>query len=149
MTSLTRRQILTTLSLAGAAGLARMPQATAEEGSLETTTVRILKNPGICIAPQLIADDLLRADGFSEVRYVDQGQSLDLSAKIGRGDADFSLDFAARTVQTIDSGGPVTVLAGVHVRYYNCSRGTKSAGSVISREEPSACRSADWNHRPS
>lgn len=61
----------------------------ANEGSLETTTVRFLKNPDICIAPQLITDELLRADGFSEIRYVNQGQSLDLSAKIGRGDADF------------------------------------------------------------
>jgi NitT/TauT family transport system substrate-binding protein len=114
----TRRQILTTLSLAGTAGLARMPQATAEEGSLETTTVRILKNPGICLAPQYIAGELLRAEGFTDFRYVDQGPTLDLSAKVGHGDADFTLDFAARTIQTIDNGGPVTVLGGVHVGCY-------------------------------
>ena len=139
----TRRQFLTTLSLAGAAGLARMPQATAEEGSLETTTVRILKNPGICLAPQYIAGELLSAEGFTDVRYVDQGPTLDLSAKIGHGDADFSLDFAARTIQTIDNGGAVIALAGVMSVVTNCSRGTKSAGSATLGEEPSACRSAD------
>ena len=37
---------------------------------------------------------------------------------IGHGDADFSLDFAARTIQTIDNGGAITVLAGVHIGCY-------------------------------
>src|SRR5262245_4949209 len=111
----TRRRFLTTLSLAGAAGLICTPQAPAAEGGLETTTVRILKNPGICIAPQHVADELLRAEGFADIRYVSLGASLELSAKIGRGDADFSLDFAARIVQTIDNGGAISVLGGVHV----------------------------------
>jgi len=114
----TRRQFLTTASLAGAAGMARVPSVRAKEGPLETTTVRILKTPGVCLAPQFVADQLLRAEGFSDVHYVDRGLSLDLSAKIGHGDADFTLDFAARAVQTIDSGSPIVVLAGVHVGCY-------------------------------
>jgi NitT/TauT family transport system substrate-binding protein len=114
----TRRRFLTTATMTGAAGLASMAQAKANEGALETTTVRILKNPGICLAPQYVAGELLSAEGFTDVRYVDQGPTLDLSAKIGHGDADFSLDFAARTIQTIDNGGAVMVLGGVHVGCY-------------------------------
>src|SRR5262245_59313193 len=114
----TRRRFLTTASLAGAAGTARVPKVHAKEGPLETTTVRITKNAGICLAPQYVADRLLAAEGFTDVRYVDQGLSSDLSLKVGHGDADFSLDFAARTIQTIDSGGAVTVLSGVHVGCY-------------------------------
>jgi NitT/TauT family transport system substrate-binding protein len=114
----TRRRFLATLSLAGAAGLVAMPRVRAAEEALETTAVRILKNPGICIAPQYVADELLSAEGFTDVRYIDQGPTLDLSVKIGRGDADFSLDFAARIVQTIDNGGAVLVLGGVHVGCY-------------------------------
>ena len=114
----TRRRFLTTATMTGAASLARMPQTRATEGALETTTVRILKNPGICLAPQYIAGELLRAEGFTDVHYFDRGPTLDLAAKIGHGDADFSLDFAARTVQTIDNGGPIIVLAGVHVGCY-------------------------------
>jgi NitT/TauT family transport system substrate-binding protein len=113
-----RRRFLTTLSLAGAASFVGVPRVPAAEGALETTTVRILKNPGICIAPQYVAEELLRAEGFAEIRYIDQGPTLDLSVKIGRGDADFSLDFAARIVQTIDNGGAVMVLGGVHVGCY-------------------------------
>jgi len=114
----TRRRFLTMTALAGAAGRFRSSRALATEGALETTTVRILKNPGICIAPQYVAEELLFAEGFTDVRYVDQGPTLDLSVKIGRGDADFSLDFAARIVQTIDNGGAIMVLGGVHVGCY-------------------------------
>jgi NitT/TauT family transport system substrate-binding protein len=114
----TRRRFLTTLSLAGAAGLFRVPRSLAAEGALETTTVRLLKFPGICIAPQYAAEELLRAEGFTEIRYVDAGPSVELSVKVGRGEADFTLEFAARAIQAIDDGGALTVLGGVHVGCY-------------------------------
>jgi NitT/TauT family transport system substrate-binding protein len=41
-----------------------------------------------------------------------------LSVKVGRGEADFTLEFAARAIQAIDDGGAVTVLGGVHVGCY-------------------------------
>jgi NitT/TauT family transport system substrate-binding protein len=114
----TRRHFLTTLSLGGAAGLFRVPRSPAAEGALETTTVRLLKFPGICIAPQYAAEELLRAEGFTEIRYVDAGPSVELSVKVGRGEADFTLEFAARAIQAIDDGGALTVLGGVHVGCY-------------------------------
>ena len=43
----TRRRFLTTLSLAGAAGLVRAPRVRAAEGVLETTAVRLVRDPGI------------------------------------------------------------------------------------------------------
>jgi NitT/TauT family transport system substrate-binding protein len=114
----TRRRFLTTASLAGAAGTALVPKVHAKEGPLETTTVQIVKNAGICLAPQYVADRLLAAEGFTDVRYVAQGLGNDLSLKVGLGDADFTLDFAVRTIQTIDSGGAIKVLSGVHVGCY-------------------------------
>ncbi len=110
----TRRRFLTTLLLVGASGLVRTPRALAAEGALETTIVRVLKFPGICVAPQYVAEELLRAEGFTDIRYVDAGPSLEFSAKVGRGEVDFTLDFAAQLVGTIDAGGAVTVLGGVH-----------------------------------
>ena len=67
-----RRRFLTTLSLAGAAGFALMPRLRAEEGPLETTTVRFINYPDlpICLAPQSVAEKLLRAEGFTDIRYV-------------------------------------------------------------------------------
>jgi hypothetical protein len=51
----TRRRFLTTLSLAGVTALCHGPYVLAAEGALETTSVRLLKFPGICIAPQYVA----------------------------------------------------------------------------------------------
>src|SRR5262245_10371362 len=98
----TRRRLLTTLSAIGAVGALRMSRALAAEAALETTAVRLLKFPGICIAPQYAAEELLRTEGFTDIRYVDWEPNLSLSVKVGRGDADFSLDFAGMSIQAID-----------------------------------------------
>jgi len=67
----TRRRFLTTSSMAGAVGLLRAPPSQAAEGALETTTVRIGKIGAICLAPQYVAEELLRAEGFTEIHYVE------------------------------------------------------------------------------
>jgi NitT/TauT family transport system substrate-binding protein len=114
-TKQTRRRFLTTLSLAGAAGMLQGPRLPAAEGSLETTTIRLAKNSGICIAPQYVAEELLRAEGFTDVRYVFTEPGLPQSEAIGHGEVDFSVNFAAPLIIPLDSGIPITVIAGVHV----------------------------------
>ena len=114
----TRRRFLGTLALAAAASPVRSLRALAAEGALEIATVRLLKFPGICIAPQYVAEELLRGEGFTDIRYNDAGATVELAEQVGRGDADFTLDFAARIVQAIDGGGALTVLGGVHVGCY-------------------------------
>jgi NitT/TauT family transport system substrate-binding protein len=109
-----RRRFLTTLSLAGAAGFMRAPSAPAAEDLLETTTVRISNDLAICEAPLDIAGELLRAEGFTDVGYVDTAAD-DLSAAIADRKVDFALDFPVLFAPGIDAGKPVTVLAGVHV----------------------------------
>src|SRR5689334_10264454 len=42
-------------------------------GQLETTRIRLNQIGGICIAPQYVAADLLRAEGFTDVEYVQTG----------------------------------------------------------------------------
>jgi NitT/TauT family transport system substrate-binding protein len=51
----TRRHFLATLSSAGAAGLASPLQSFAQEALPETTTIRLAKIEGICVAPQYVA----------------------------------------------------------------------------------------------
>ena len=127
----TRRRFLTTLSLAGAARFLPASPAAAE-GPLETTAVRLMKTPGICIAPQYVAEELLRAEGFTDISYVDigggernngpagaEGQSIDpWSSALARSKIDFTLNYATNFVMSIDVGAPITVLAGVHVGCY-------------------------------
>ena len=111
----TRRQFLTGLSLTGAAGLLRAPSAPAAEGGLETTTVRIARVDGICIAPQYVAEELLRAEGFTDVRYVRLAAGHNTPEGIASGEVDFGLNFASVLVAGLDSGIDLTVLGGVHV----------------------------------
>jgi hypothetical protein len=60
----TRRGFLGGIA-AAAATLIRTPRADAAEGVLETTTVRI-QMPGLCVIPSLyIAEERLRAEGFT------------------------------------------------------------------------------------
>ena len=108
-----RRRFLASLSAAGAAGVLGARRALAGKGPPEVTTIRLAKIPGICIAPQYAPEDLLRAEGFTEVRYVadEAGRHSEIMA---RGELDFSLNFAAPLVLSIDAGDPVTVVAGVH-----------------------------------
>ena len=111
-----RRQFLTTLSLAAAAPLAGVPTARAAERPLETTTVRFVKIPGICNAPQYVAEELLRAEGFTDISYVGLvAAGAPAVDAVARGNADFTLTFAAPLAIGIDGGAPITVLSGVHI----------------------------------
>src|SRR5271166_1496678 len=114
----TRCRFLTTLSLAGATGLLRTLPSLAAEGALETTTVRIGKVTAICLAPQYVSEELLRAEGFTDIRYVEVSDPAAIGRAIGRGEADFSTAFAIDAIQAIDAGAPIVVLAGVHVGCY-------------------------------
>jgi NitT/TauT family transport system substrate-binding protein len=111
----TRREFLTALSVAGGGGLLGPLRSLAAEEVLETTIVRFSKTPSICIAPQYIADELLREEGFTDVRYVDLGESTPRAQAIAHGMVDFSANFVAPLIVAVASGEPITFLAGVHV----------------------------------
>jgi NitT/TauT family transport system substrate-binding protein len=100
--------------MAGAAGMLRAPRAMAAEGPPETTSLRIARSPSICNAPRFIAQELLRAEGFTDIQYVSVPFDAVYQAFV-RGDFDFITDFAPLCVYAIDQGMAVTVLTGVHV----------------------------------
>jgi NitT/TauT family transport system substrate-binding protein len=110
----TRRRFLTTLSLAGAAGWLRAPPVLGAEEQLETTAVRFNKNPGTCIAPIYFAEELLRAEGFTDIRYVEIPPIANVEA-LASGRVDFATEYGPELIPKIEAGSPVTVLAGVMV----------------------------------
>jgi NitT/TauT family transport system substrate-binding protein len=109
-----RRDFLAALSAASAARVLGARASLADEGPPEVTTIRIAKTLGICSAPQYIADDLLRAEGFTEITYVRTAGGLTVPEMVGRGEVDFASTFAATVVYHLDAGVPVTVLSGLH-----------------------------------
>jgi NitT/TauT family transport system substrate-binding protein len=103
-----RRHFLANLS--AAAGVLGTRGSLGNEGPPETTTIRISTSTANCLAPQLIAEDLLRAEGFTNIRYVESPGGL---ATTWDGE-DFSLTPAPVIVFHLDTEAPITTLAGVH-----------------------------------
>ena len=110
-----RRRFLTTLSSAGAAGLIGAHNSQAQEGLLETITVRLAKIAGICIAPQYVADELLQAEGFTDIRYVATDAGVPAALSLARGEVDFTANFAPAFIIPIDAGEPITIVGGEHI----------------------------------
>jgi len=109
-----RRHFLASASLAAAAGGLGARGALADEGPPETTTIRLGRLRSLCLAPEYAAEELLRAEGFTNVHYVPVGAGLGASQQIADGKVDFSLNFAAPLVIPIAAGESITVVGGVH-----------------------------------
>jgi len=67
----TRRRLLGGMALAIPAAALPLRRVVALEPPPETLTVRLAKQKVICFAPQYVLEELLRAEGFAEIRYVD------------------------------------------------------------------------------
>jgi NitT/TauT family transport system substrate-binding protein len=81
----------------------------------ETTTIRLAKNPVICLAPQYVVSDLLNAEGFTNVVYVQSDAGVEQTKAVGKGDIDFTLHFSGPLLLQVDRGLSITILAGIHV----------------------------------
>jgi NitT/TauT family transport system substrate-binding protein len=125
----TRRRLLTTLSGAGAVCVFCAPRVLATEGPLETTSVRLFKSSLICsAAPQYAAEELLRAEGFKEIAYIEVPRT-EAPQAFADGAVDFSVTFAVNHIQAIDHGAPITILGGVHAGCYELFA-RESLGSI-------------------
>jgi NitT/TauT family transport system substrate-binding protein len=113
-----RRDFLAGASLLAAAGAFGARSSSADEGPLETTTIRLPFNSNLCLAPQFVAEELLRADGFTDVRYVRSSGGLAEPQMAGNGEIDFGTTTAAALPFQLDAGAAVTALAGVHSGCY-------------------------------
>src|SRR6516165_10786947 len=111
-----RRRFLATLAATGAAGLIGPPNSSAQDGRLETTTVRIGKNlAAICAPAVYVVDELLRAEGFADVRYVTMESGPPSALALARGEIDFAVESSSPIIAAIDAGTPITILSGVHI----------------------------------
>jgi NitT/TauT family transport system substrate-binding protein len=111
-----RRRFLGGVTLMGTAGLLGWhPRRAAAEPPPETTRIRLIKYSAICIAPQYVAEELLRSEGFTEVQYVEAGAGEGYDKALASGEAHLSLNFVARVLLRLDAGDPIVILGGVHV----------------------------------
>jgi NitT/TauT family transport system substrate-binding protein len=112
----TRRRLLGGLTLAGTVGfLGLYPRPVAAEPPLETTRLRVHHSLSLCLAPQYVAEELLRGEGFTEVHYVTHEEAGGLYPALASGAADLANDFAPVLLMRVDAGDPITILGGLHV----------------------------------
>jgi NitT/TauT family transport system substrate-binding protein len=109
-----RRDFLASASMAAAAGILGARGSVADDGPPEVTTIRLSRDPSICLAPGYIADDLLRAEGFTDVRYVPRTRVN----PVADGEVDFLFESAPWIVSQLAAGQPMTALAGIHSGCY-------------------------------
>jgi NitT/TauT family transport system substrate-binding protein len=86
----------------------------------------VINTPAICLAPQYIAEELLKAEGFSDIQYVKAESS---SQALASGDADISMTPLWGFVSHADAGAPLVMLAGVHLGCYELF-GTERVRSI-------------------
>ena len=111
-----RRHFVGGLMLAGTASLlALRPEDVAAEPPPETTRLRFFKAPGICLAPQYVAEELLRAEGFTDVQYLTFPKGAgEVTGRLGAGAIDITQWYVTTFVEEIDKGSPIVFLSGVH-----------------------------------
>jgi NitT/TauT family transport system substrate-binding protein len=114
-----RREFL--CGIRGAAGAALVgfrPRPANAEPPPETSKLRLLKTTSMCWAPQYVAEELLKAEGFTDVSYVEIPAGTPVSLFLSRHQADISMNFVGPNLVRVDQGDPVVFLAGAHVGCY-------------------------------
>ena len=114
----TRRSFMASVSAAGAVSLLGSSPSFADDGPPETTTLRLAYYPNNCLAPLLVAESLLRSEGFTDIQYVSVPANFTVPQLVARGDIHFANTFAGTLVYHMDNGVPITALSGVHSGCY-------------------------------
>ena len=110
-----RREFLARASALGATGLLGLPpHALAADPPPETTRVRLVHAPFICLAPQYLAAEFLPMEGIPDWEFLPLGSRSGGIDAIVEGRADITMWDAHSPLPMIDAGKPIVVLAGVH-----------------------------------
>ena len=116
-----RREFVRRLTLAGTAGLIRLvPSEASAELPPESPRLRLTQTPVVCVAPQYVASELLRAEGFADVQYVKRDGDFQRWQRevLASGEVDIMTNYVTSLVTQIDAGDPIVLLGGVHVGCY-------------------------------
>ena len=112
---ITRRAFLKTTGATGVGTFFTAPaRHLGAEMAPETTKLTLVNTTSLCAAPQYVAEELLRGEGFEEVRHLRLPGGAGVYQALRAGEADISMAFAAPFLIQVDAGDPTVMLAGVH-----------------------------------
>ena len=81
----------------------------------EMTRIKLDQRPSICVAAQYVAEEFLRAEGFSDVQYIKKSGPKEIEPALASGEIDIGLHFAAPNILRIEAGDATVILSGAHV----------------------------------
>jgi NitT/TauT family transport system substrate-binding protein len=110
-----RRRFLASCAALGAAPFASTPAAA--EPPPEITKIRLIHDVAICMAPQYLAEEFLRLEGFTQIEKTQQPTSAAL-ASVSSGTADLTMDATPTMVYGVDRGAQYVIIAGIHAGCY-------------------------------
>lgn len=115
MNTVNRRDFLAHSSALAGASLLSLPYLAHAEPPPETKRIRLMRLPAICAAPQYVAEELLRLEGFEDITYLELTDTKTPGAyNFATGAVDISMWDVPGLIPLLDAGEPVTLLAGVH-----------------------------------
>lgn len=115
-----RREFLSTAALAGTGALLGLPSdADTAERPPEITTLKLIHDTNsMCQAPMILAEEFLKAEGFTDVQYPKMGGGPESEKALTSGEAHFTMGLVARHIIRLDAGDPIVLLAGIHIGCY-------------------------------
>ena len=114
MSKTTRREFANGMALTAAAAILGLsPKAADAEPPPETTRLRLPRFTfdHACLAPQWVAEELLRAEGFTDIQYT---TTVDNLGDLVAGKLDFAGADVMSLLLSLDAGQPLVVLTGLH-----------------------------------
>ncbi len=110
-----RREFLSTAALAGTGALFGLQSnSLAAEPPPETTKLRLIRS-AMCQAPQYLADELLRDEGFTDIQDIRKGRSIPPRIQaLAAGEGDILSTYVGPLLARIDAGDPIVIISGLH-----------------------------------
>lgn len=115
---MSRRRFLLGASSLGAASLLGLGGEAQAEPPPEIERIRLTRDPAICLAPQYLAEELLRFEGFAQVEYAKVEDATAGANVLANGAADIKMLGVFDVMPILDAEDTVVVLSGIHAGCY-------------------------------